>query len=159
MTGLRGARGRRDESGGGLNGSKRKMEYDGGNTVKGVRWGGRVARGDGAGSERIKRKVCEARDVSAAEAACLPQPLLALRPARSSGVSSAGLKTGILLPFVRRTPFPSFIYLCLSAADNARPTLSLSRRLFFPLRPFHYSSAGQFTLVARRTCALRCSWF
>lgn len=145
------------ESGGGLNGSK---------TEDGVRWrkhcegsrsGGRVARGDGAGrSERIKRKVCEAGDVSAAEAACLPQPLLALRPARS-GVSSAELKTGILLPFVRRTPFPSFIYLCLSAADNARP--ALSRRLFFPLRLFHYSSAGQFTLVARRTCALRCSWF
>lgn len=100
-----------------------RCEYHGGNTVKGVgRW-----RIEGGGSERIKRKVYEARDVSAAEAACLPQPLLALRPPRS-GVSSAGLKTGILLPFVRRMPFPSFIYLCLSAVGKR----ALSPALFPP---------------------------
>lgn len=81
------ARDERGESVGGLNGSKRKMRVPhGGNTVKGVgRW-----RIEGGESERIKRKVYEARDVSAAEAACLPQPLLALRPPRSAESRAQG---------------------------------------------------------------------
>ena len=88
-----------------MNGSKRKIEYDGGNTVKGrrakrererEREGGEGGEGrererESEGSVWIKRKVCGGRDVSVAEAACLPRPLLALRPAlRAGGERSPG---------------------------------------------------------------------
>jgi len=67
-------------------------------------------------SARIKRKArarARARDVSAVEAACLPRPLLALRPATTSAESGARLKTGILLPFVRERRFLRlFIFVC-----------------------------------------------
>lgn len=68
----------------GLNGSERKIEYDGGNTAK-----GRETERESEGSAWIKRKVCGGRDVSAAEAACLPRPLLALRPALRAGESES----------------------------------------------------------------------
>lgn len=69
------------------------MEYDGGNTVKGQKnreeeSGGERER-ECVGSAWIKRKVCGGRDVSAAEAACLPRPLLALRPALRAGESES----------------------------------------------------------------------
>lgn len=75
------------------------------------------------GSAWIKRKVCEARDVSVAEAACLPQPLLALGPATSQRIPRKA-KDRDIASLCARTPFPSFIYLCLPA------TLWLSPALF-----------------------------
>lgn len=100
------------------------------------------------GSAWIKRKVCGTRDVSVAEAACLPQPLLALGPATSQRIPRKA-KDRDIASLCARTPFPSFIYLCLPAASNA---LALSSSF---LRLFHYSSVGQFTLAPSRPCALR----
>lgn len=67
------------------------MEYDGGNTVKGQKNREEESGGERecVGSAWIKRKVCGGRDVSAAEAACLPRPLLALRPALRAGESES----------------------------------------------------------------------
>lgn len=87
---------------------------------------------DGEGSGRIKRKVCKARDVSAAEAACLPPLLLALRPASETRVKDRDIAS-----LCTRTPFPSFIYLCLS---GRRQRVRLSTALFSGCFPPHYSS-------------------
>ena len=81
------------------------------------------------GSAWIKRKVCGGRDVSVAEAACLLRPLLALRPAlRADGERSPEqrVKDRDIASLCARTPFPSFIYLCLPAAGNARLSPALS---------------------------------
>lgn len=79
-------------------------------------------------SGRIKRKVCEARNVSAAEAACLPQLLLALRPASETRVKDRDIAS-----LCTRTPFPSFIYLCLPGPLAMRSSLYGSLlRLFLP---------------------------
>jgi len=79
-------------------------------------------------SGRIKRKVCEARNVSAAEAACLPQLLLALRPA-----SETRVKDGDIASLCTRTPFPSFIYLCPLAMPTRLSTALFSGCSFRPL--------------------------
>lgn len=89
---------------------------------------------ESAGSAWIKRKVCGGRDVSAAEAACLPRPLLALRlalrePARAS--PEQRVKDRDIASLCARTPFPSFIYLCLTAAGKRSPL----SRLFSPAVP------------------------
>lgn len=74
--------------------------------------------GDEEESGRIKRKVCEARNVSAAEAACLPQLLLALPSSeRDPGVKDGGYCFPLYANAV------SFVYLSLSAG-NASSRLS-----------------------------------
>lgn len=75
-------------------------------------------RAEEVGSARIKRKVCEAHDVSAVEAACLPQPLLALGPATRQRILRKA-KDRNIASLCARTPFPSFIYLCPPAAGDA----------------------------------------
>lgn len=107
----------------------RKIEYDGGNAVKGREGEGeKRKRKKARGSVWIKRKVCGGRDVSAAEAACLLRPLLALRPALRADERASleqRVKDRDIASLCARTPFPSFIYLCLPAAGNARLSAAL----------------------------------
>lgn len=92
----------------------------------------RPEEGDEEGSGRIKRKVCEARNVSAAEAVCLPQLLLALRPASETRVKDRDIAS-----LCTRTPFPSFIYLCPSGRWQCRVvSLRLFSSAFLPFALF-----------------------
>ena len=93
-----------------------------------------------------KRKVCEAHDVSVAEAACLPQPLLAPNPTTRHQVLHRA-KDRDFASLCAQTPFPLFIYLCPPPASNACSVV------FSPA--FHYSVVGQFTLALKRFVALK----
>lgn len=112
-----------------LNGSKRKIEYGGGNAVKGQKEG----REGGREKKRKRKKVrgrCGLRGKSA-EAAMFPrQKRLVYYAAISSPSSSTSRRERVpseqrvkdrdIASLCTRTPFPSFIYLCLPAAGNAR---------------------------------------
>lgn len=115
----------------GSNGSNRKVEEDGRSDAE--EW-------------KNERKGCGAHDVSVAEAACLPQLLLAPHPTTSHRVLRK-TKDKDIASLCTRAPFPLFIYLCPSTAGNACPPV-------FSLA-FRYSIVGQFTLALERFSALK----
>lgn len=105
----------------GLSGSKRKMEYDGGNVVKGRRRGVRAW---------IKGK-------SARHARCFRSRSGLFTTAAISSPSSYDERSGVprevkdrdIASLCARMPFPPFIYLRLSAAGD--PRISLGRLSLF----------------------------
>jgi len=103
-------------------------------------------------SARRARARARAQDVSAVETACLPRPLLALRPAATSRVRRE-VKDGDIASLCARTPFPPFIYLRLPQRPPAMlgflsPTPS-------PLRPGSLFSAGCSIIPAALRDSLR----
>lgn len=101
----------------GLNGSKRKMEYDGGNAAKGQKGQERVREGR---RERVRKRGARGRRGLRGKSARRPRCFRgrsglfttaaisspsSSTSRRESEVPSNGLKTGILLPFVREHRF------------------------------------------------------